>query len=242
MQYETDVHVYEMNQVTLYAVQGEADSRTLIFNIIEKSGVQIPTSNAVVVNKMLDLTGFTAKFYVIADSEVNFVDGTILDAQNGQVSFELSKECTATSGIAECAIILTKGSEDLRVVGITLQVAAINIESNNALVIEQGTSLDICITIYNDDDTVYSLQSEDKIIFGVYGTGSSECLIKKIVTSSSKSGDGYIIALGPEDTQNLLGKYRYEIGLQTASGDYYIVIKQSKLTVTETLTAKEVST
>lgn len=239
MQYETDINAYEMNQVNLYAVQGEADSRTLIFNIIEKSGVQIPTSNAVVVNKMLDLTGFTAKFYVITDSEVNFVEGTILDTQNGQVSFELSKDCTATSGVAECAIILTKDNEDLRVVGITLQVAAINIESNNALIVEQGTSLDICITIYNDDDTVYSLQSNDKIIFGVFKIGSSECLIKKIVTSSNKSGDGYIIALEPEDTQKLLGKYRYEIGLQTASDDYYIVVKQSKLTVTETLTSRE---
>lgn len=132
MQYETDVHVYEMNQVTLYAVQGEANSRTLIFNIIEKSGVQIPTSNAIVVDKMLDLTEYTAKFYVIRpDSEVVFCAGTLTDAQSGQVSFKLSKACAKVSGICECVIVLTNGDKDLRVVGISLQVATCNIDGNS---------------------------------------------------------------------------------------------------------------
>ena len=54
MEYEVNLNAYEMNQVNLYAVQGEADSRKIICHIIEKSGVVIPTSNATVVNKMLN--------------------------------------------------------------------------------------------------------------------------------------------------------------------------------------------
>lgn len=86
MEYEVNLNAYEMNQVNLYAVQGEADSRKIICHIIEKSGVVIPTSNATVVNKMLDLTGFTIKLYEIRSDGAVSVEGMIEDAENGVVS------------------------------------------------------------------------------------------------------------------------------------------------------------
>lgn len=116
MEYEVNLNAYEMNQVNLYAVQGEADSRKIICHIIEKSGVVIPTSNATVVNKMLNLTDFTIKLYEIRSDGAVSVEGTIEDAENGVVSFELSDDFTEQSGIFDCAVVLTKAIEDLRIV------------------------------------------------------------------------------------------------------------------------------
>lgn len=241
MEYEVNLNAYEMNQVNLYAVQGEADSRKIICNIVEKSGVVIPTSNATVVNKMLDLTGFTIKLYEIRSDGAVSVEGMIEDAENGVVSFELSNDFTELSGIFDCAVVLTKTNEDLRIVGISLQVAKLNIEGNTNLTIQRGTTKIINIVIYNDDGTIYSLETGDKLIFGVKKSLSdTDYTIKKVSTSDSKDGDGYNITLEPADTQNLLGNYLYyEVALQTASGEYYIVIDCSEFVVTNTLTQKE---
>lgn len=62
---------------------------------------------------------------------------------------------------------MTKANEDLRIVGISLQVAKLNIEGNTNLIIQCGTTKIINIVIYNDDDTIYALESGDKLIFGV---------------------------------------------------------------------------
>ena len=152
MTVEYDINAYEMNQVTLYSVQGEAESRTVIFNIIEKSGIQIPTSNATVINKMLDLSDYTAKLYIIRpDNSIVSCDGTIANATNGTVSFILSEDCMKFSGIAECAIVFTKENTNLRVVGISLQIAVCNIDGNsvnsgNYTVTEYSTGTDVITT------------------------------------------------------------------------------------------------
>ena len=240
MEYEVNLNAYEMNQVNLYAVQGDADSRKIICHIIEKSGVVIPTSNATVVNKMLNLTDFTIKLYEIRSDGAVSVEGTIEDAENGVVSFELSDDFTEQSGIFDCAVVLTKAIEDLRIVGISLQVAKLNIEGNTNIIIQRGTTKIINIVIYNDDDTIYTLESGDKLIFGVKKSLSAiDYTIKKESTSDSKDGNGYNITLEPADTQKLLGSYLYEVALQTASGEYYIVIDCSEFVVTNTLTQKE---
>ena len=49
----------------MYTVLGEANSRTISFVIIEKSGVVAATSNAAVTNQYLDLTGYTVSLRVI---------------------------------------------------------------------------------------------------------------------------------------------------------------------------------
>lgn len=135
---------------------------------------------------------------------------------------------------------MTKANEDLRIVGISLQVAKLNIEGNTNLIIQRGTTKIINIVIYNDDDTIYALENGDKLIFGVKKSlSATDYAIKKVSTSDSKDGDGYNITLEPADTQNLLGNYLYEVALQTASGEHYIVIDCSEFVVTNTLTQKE---
>lgn len=222
-------------------LQGEADSRKIICHIIEKSGVIIPTSNASVVNKMLNLTDFTVKLYEIrSDGAVVGVEGAVVDAENGTVSFELSNDFTEQSGIFDCAVVLTKANEDLRIVGVSLQVAELNIEGTTNLTIQRGTTKIINIAIYNDDGTIYTLKSGDKLIFGVKKSLSdTDYAIKKISTLDDKDGNGYNITLEPADTQGLLGTYLYEVGLQTVSGEYCIIIDCSNFTVTNTLTKKE---
>lgn len=240
MEYEVNLNAYEMNQVNLYAVQGEADSRKIICHIIEKSGVVIPTSNATVINKMLDLTGFTIKLYEIRSDGAVGVEGTIEDAENGIVSFELSDDFTELSGVFDCAIVLTKANEDLRIVGISLQVAKLSLDAATNLTIQRGTTNAINVVIYNNDGSIYALESGDKLIFGVKKSLSDiDYAIKKISTSNNKDGNGYNITLEPSDTQNLLGSYLYEVALQTASGEYYIVIDCSNFVITNTLTQKE---
>lgn len=129
MEIEYDIKVYEDNQVELYAVQGEKNSRTVIFNIIEKSGLTVPTSNAVVIDKKLDLTDCTVKMYV-KNSKITVCDGTIIEpAENGQVKFILNEAASKESGKFECIIsIINEKSEELRIVGIKLNVSSANIK------------------------------------------------------------------------------------------------------------------
>ena len=129
MQYDIDLNAYEMNQVTLYAVQGEADSRTVTFNIIEKSGVQIANSNAKVINKMLDLTDYLPYLYIIKpDKKIIFTAGTVVDADNGTLSFVLPYQATTVSGIADCVIMLVKEETNLRIAGISLNITSASID------------------------------------------------------------------------------------------------------------------
>lgn len=238
MQTEYTIYAYQKNQIQLYSVKDEADSRTLIFNIVEKSGVVIPTSNAKVTNRMLDLTGYDIKLYVLNSDKVS-VAGTITDAENGQVKFILSSECSSEKGEFECMIILTKNSEDLRIVGIKLTVIDVSEESYE-LSITAGESDGINITVFNADKTLYTLKSGDKLIFGAKrNLTDNEYALKSIATSVNKNGDGYDILFTPKDTVNLNGDYLYDIALQMTAGSFYHIIQISKLTVSRSVTQKE---
>ena len=130
MESEYDIKAYEDNQINLYAVQGEKDSRTVIFSIIEKSGQTVPTSNAVVIDKKLDLTDCTVKMYV-KNSKIAVCDGTIIEpAENGKVKFILNEASSKESGNFNCIIsVINRNSEELRVVGINLKVSPANIRT-----------------------------------------------------------------------------------------------------------------
>lgn len=123
MQTEINVYADRVNQVPLYAVQGEYNSRDFIFNIIERDGTQLPNSNAEVINKMLDLTGYIPRLYILKpDNTVSFIEGNLIDAVGGKVSFTLSSQSVAAAGVSECNIILTSDNKDLRIIGINLTV------------------------------------------------------------------------------------------------------------------------
>ena len=50
--------------------------------------------------------------------------------------------------------------------------------------------------------------------------------------------DGYIFTIDPEDTIDLqCGNYYYDVGVQTANDDYYVVIEKSNFKLAENVTS-----
>lgn len=145
MESEYTIHAYIKNQISLYAVKGESNSRTFIFNIIEKSGTIAPTSNAVPVDLMLDLTGYTVVLR-IAGTNIQ-TNGTIITAASGKVSFTLPASFTADSGTYQCEIVLTKNNEQLGIIGIALTVAYPQVKINRTDPEEYGSSKNIAFVI-----------------------------------------------------------------------------------------------
>lgn len=241
METEFDINAYEQNQVLIYAVQGENESRTIKFNIIEQSGVIIPTSNAAVTNKMLDLTGYTVKLYVTrSDDVIVSCDGTVTDAQGGKVQFVLNSDMTAVKGTGSCVVVLTKDSENLRIVGITINVQASSTE-NTIIAIPRGSSYSFAVVIRKGND-FYELQSGDKLKFGVKKRDNDEnYLITKTATAANgNKTDGYTFTLDTCDTSNLpTNTYYYDVGLQTENGKFYQVIPTSPFKVKSAITEKE---
>jgi len=217
---EYSVNAYENNQVNLYAVQGESDSRTIIFNIIEKSGIVAATSNATPINKMLDLTGYDVTLTVL-NSEESVVSGEILDAENGKVQFTLSKACSAEQGNFKCVIILTKNSEDLRIVGITLAVAGL--AAKNTITIYRNSVWSDIVQIENQSE-LYTLGTNEKLIFVV--REGEKIIIKKELIDSDYVEDenGYLLSLSSAETDIGVGTYSYKLTLQRADGEYEPVI------------------
>lgn len=107
--------------------------------------------------------------------------------------------------------------------------------------IVRGTTKKVKYVIFNEDGSVYELQDGDKLILGVKNTESdSAYLIKKIMTKSNKTDNGYLISFIPEDTQNLkYGTYHYDIGVQTKSGEYYMTTEYSTFIIKKAITQKE---
>ena len=109
------------------------------------------------------------------------------------------------------------------------------------LSITRGTTMSFLLTTQNDDGTIYYLKDGEKLIFGVkFDIESDEYLIKEIIIAENREENGYLISLKPEDTQKLEFKdYRYDIGLQTNDGDYYMLVLCSPFVVNKAVTAKE---
>ena len=113
---EITLNAWRQNQVSLVAVQGESNSRTIAATLLDNGSP-------------IDLTGCTARLYIEKpDKSAVFCDGTVIDSINGVASFVLPYQATAQYGDSECAIIITGPAKDLRVVGLTLQVSACNLE------------------------------------------------------------------------------------------------------------------
>ena len=65
-------------------------------------------------------------------------------------------------------------------------------------------------------------------------------LCRKAIIAENREENGYLISLKPEDTQKLEFKdYRYDIGLQTNDGNYYMLVLCSPFVVNKAVTAKE---
>ena len=114
---------------------------------------------------------------------------------------------------------------------------------NTNINIIRGTTNAFGVRIESSDGEPYMLQSGEKIIFGVkLNTENSDYDIVKTVTVADYTDGAYNINLAPEDTAGLnFGRYYYDVGVQTADGDYYMIIPCSEFNVLENVTEREVS-
>lgn len=227
---EYTINAYETNQVKIYAVEGEADSRRVIFNIVEKSGTVAAVSNAKPANLMLDLTGMTAVFVVFDSYKKIECTGTITDARGGVVEFLLTPETAQLPGKKECTIELKKASGKLRIAGITLDVQEIS--GYRTISICRGTAWSDAVTVL-DDGKAYILGNTEKLVF--QAKSGERILIHKELTSSDYNTDagGYLLFLSSEQTNISPGKYYYNIKLKRADGEYEPVIFKSEFIIEE---------
>lgn len=99
----------------------------------------------------------------------------------------------------------------------------------------RGTSRTFSVSVTDANGNPYTLQSGEKLIFGVKKQAADEeLLICKVVTDCV---DGVCtVELDPEDTIELaVGKYYYDVGLQSAD-DYYIVVELSNFNIAANVT------
>ena len=78
------------------------------------------------------------------------------------------------------------------------------------------------------------------MIFGIkQNYNDNDYILVKRISASSEDGDGYLISLTPEETNLIVGRYYFDIGLQTAGGDYYMITKCDICEITPAVTQKE---
>lgn len=107
----------------------------------------------------------------------------------------------------------------------------------------RGTTNAFSLTIEDENGEQYTLQDGEKIIFGVKENAeNSDYNIVKTLTSADVVDGIYTIKLTPTDTSELsFGRYYFDIGLQTANGDYYMIVPCDEFCVCKAITAKEVT-
>lgn len=231
MESEYKVRAYEKNQIKLYAVLGEADSRTVIFDIVEKSGVVSAVSNAQVTDLMLDLTGYTVSLNRIGSSAQ--AAGTIMDAQSGRVGFTLPADFCRPVGKYQCEMILTKTGERLSIIGIGL-VVEYPVSESFDITVSAGFAEGISVTLFDENGDIYTLRSGEKILFRAKrNVDDTMYVLNYEVGTDARDGDSYDIVFAPADTAVLGGTYHYGIGLQKQDG-IHPVIEDAALTVRRT--------
>lgn len=230
------VYAYEKNQVSTLAVQGEQDSRTIVFSIYEKSEDEEPTTGQQTVNPMLDLTGYTATLYgVYGDGAAVSCPGTIAtDPTTGVVSFTLTAAFTVYAESLDCAIVLTKTGEELKIIGITLNVQPFD-ESGDVPKRPQpisfylGTAYTETLSLRGADGQPYNLSSGQSLVLTV--KNGSTVIITKTVTANNGTSGEYDFDFAASDTSGLAaGTYTYSVMLLT---DSIPVVKPSPFTLLE---------
>ena len=234
METEHKIYVYEKNHIEIFAVQGEKDSRTIIFDIVEKSGNLRPTSNAPVTDQMLDLTGYDASLYgVYADGSCISCSGTISStATDGKVSFTLPQQFCLLAEKLDCAVVLTSRSNELRIVGITLTVSPCDLTGGDPAVKRPqpitfylGTTYPLILTLIDEDGDPYDLASGESLILTVAATVSGTAVITKTVSANDGTSGEYAFEFAASDTSELsAGMYTYKIMLTSSTLNLPIVI------------------
>lgn len=253
MESEFDLYAYETNQIKLYSVTGEADSRTVRFNIIEKAGIVAATSNAEPMDLMLDLTGCTV-YLLIVETRAQ-TQGTITSATDGKVSFTLPEEFTQVEGSYQCEINVIKNGQLLKIIGITLNVAypeskedpQLSNSSNITLNVPQGTtyygSIRLVDKVYDStgrliSETPHVADTGEKLIIAVKKhLSDEEYIIKKVLETTAGSTDAVPFVFTASDTDIPRGRYKYDIGIKLADGSFHIPVRDSVLMITTAYSA-----
>lgn len=107
----------------------------------------------------------------------------------------------------------------------------------------RGTTNDLSLNIENEKGEQYTLQDGEKIIFGVKenAENSDYNIVKTLTSADADVVDGICtIKLTPTDTAELsFGRYYFDIGLQTANGDYYMIVPCDEFYICKAVTQKE---
>ena len=128
---EYSLSLWERNYAEIPAVQGEAQARTVNIHLMEEVSVQDALGNLEIRQKPVDITGYsTPRLYIEkSDKTKVFFDGTIADAENGQVSFVLPYQATTAAGENSGTVYMTKpDGTTLKAIGLTLNVQANDLE------------------------------------------------------------------------------------------------------------------
>ena len=101
---------------------------------------------------------------------------------------------------------------------------------NNNIDVIQGTSFGISVKINTSDGEEYPYNSSDVLRFGVKSNIFDDSFLIKC----------YVFSFEPEDTLKINpDRYFFDIGLQTANGDYFMIIKKSEFNIHSAITQKE---
>lgn len=230
MEAEYKLFAYENNHLSLFAVQGEENGRTFVFDIVEKSGVVRPTSNAPATDLMLDLTGYEATFYgVYKDGSAVSCSGTLAsDPTTGVVSFTLTEAFTVYAESLDCAIVLTQTGQELKIVGITLNVEPFTEDGSapqrpQPISFYLGTTRTETLTLKGSNGLPYDITSGQSLVLTV--KSGAEAVITKTVTANNGTAGEYDFVFAASDTSELsAGTYTYSIMLVSSSENIPVVI------------------
>lgn len=103
---------------------------------------------------------------------------------------------------------------------------------DNSVELTRGDTARLKVTVTNDDDEEYVVQSEDVLTLSIKKKVKDN---EALVTKTIKGSDTFHIE--PKDTSELeFGKYKYDVQLTTAVGDVYTVIPPSEFKIAEEVT------
>lgn len=111
---------------------------------------------------------------------------------------------------------------------------------DNQVVMSQGSSLSLAVKITYNDGTDYPYTQTDTVRFGLlHSRRDEQPTLTRTAVYDDVSG-AYMVSLAPEDTAQLPpDRYFYDIGLQTAAGDYFMLVPLSEFVILPAASRKE---
>lgn len=106
------------------------------------------------------------------------------------------------------------------------------------LKIQQGRTVDLVIAVETSEGEPYTLQTSDKIRFGVRNVSGGNKLIYKELTSEDEVDGEYPLTLTPENTNITPNRYLYDVSLQLADGSLYDIVPTDYFIVSDSVTFK----